>query len=78
MRRQKQEIKKQRLIGRTELLYRVPICWPTLDKRIKQGLFPSPERRFGNGIRGKLMWHESEIEAFIAGTWTARREKVEA
>jgi predicted DNA-binding transcriptional regulator AlpA len=71
----KTELKKPvRLINRTELLYRIPISWPTIDKRIAGGTFPSPRK-----IDNKWMWLESDIEAFMAGTWTApRREKLEA
>jgi predicted DNA-binding transcriptional regulator AlpA len=66
--------KRQRLIDRTEVMYRIPLSWPSLDRRIKEGLFP-PSREFS----GKLMWIESEVDDFIAGTWTApRRAKVEA
>jgi predicted DNA-binding transcriptional regulator AlpA len=65
---------RPRLIDRTEVMYRIPLSWPTLERRIKEGLFP-PYRNISN----KLMWIESEVDAFIAGTWTApRRDKVEA
>jgi predicted DNA-binding transcriptional regulator AlpA len=86
MRRQTETKKPERLINRIELLYklrqgftkdglyRVPISWPTLDKRIARGLFPCPHK-----VGIKWMWNESEVEDFIAGAWTApRREKVEA
>jgi predicted DNA-binding transcriptional regulator AlpA len=64
--------KMSRLINRTELLYRVAIGWPTIDKRIAQGTFP-PGRKVGT----KWLWLESDVEAYIAGTWTAPRVKAE-
>jgi predicted DNA-binding transcriptional regulator AlpA len=65
------EPKMSRLISRTELLYRVAIGWQTIDKRIAGGTFP-PGRKIGT----KWMWLESDVEAYIAGTW--RPAKMEA
>jgi predicted DNA-binding transcriptional regulator AlpA len=60
-----------RLINRIELLYRVPISWPTIDKEMLKGTFPTARK-----VNNKWMWLESDVKAYIAGTW--RREKVGA
>jgi predicted DNA-binding transcriptional regulator AlpA len=62
-----------RLIDRAEIMYRIPVTWPTLQLRMQEGVFPL-YRRFGD----KLLWLESEVDAFIEGTYVPRGDKVEA
>jgi predicted DNA-binding transcriptional regulator AlpA len=50
----------ERLLDRAEVLRRIPVTYVTLWKRMRDGTFPR-SRNFG----GKVVWLESEIEAYI-------------
>jgi prophage regulatory protein len=52
--------KPVRLLDRYEVLRRVPVSYPTLWKRMRDGQFPR-SRNCG----GKIMWVESEVDDWI-------------
>jgi predicted DNA-binding transcriptional regulator AlpA len=49
-----------RLMSRRELLDRVPVSYATIWKLMRSGEFPRSRR-----IGGKVVWVESEVEAWI-------------
>jgi prophage regulatory protein len=56
-----------KLIGRKELLERVPLSYATVWKKMRTGEFPR-----SRDIGGKCAWIESEIDK-----WIAARPKVQ-
>jgi predicted DNA-binding transcriptional regulator AlpA len=57
----KRETEKQRkLIGKSTVLERVPVTYPTIWSLMKKGLFPR-SRILG----GKICWLESEIDQWM-------------
>jgi len=50
-----------RYIGRRELLARVPLSYPSIWKKTRQGEFPKPRV-----LGGRNAWDESAVDAFLA------------
>lgn len=48
-----------------DVVNRVPVHRLTIRRKVLAGTFPAPVR-----VGGRVFWRESEIDAFIAGTWT--------
>jgi prophage regulatory protein len=53
--------KSRKLVGRREVLERVPLTYVTIWKMMQAGTFPRSRE-----IGGKVAWLESEIDAWIA------------
>jgi prophage regulatory protein len=50
-----------RLLDRKELIAKVNLTYPTIWKLMREGLFPHSV-----AIGGKTLWHEHEIDEYIA------------
>jgi predicted DNA-binding transcriptional regulator AlpA len=48
-------------IEKRELLAKIPLSYPTIWKRMREGLFPR-----SRVIGGRTIWLESEIDAWLA------------
>lgn len=54
-----------KLLSKTEMLARVGVSYSSVWNWIVAGTFP-PGRALSDGKRGRIMWVEAEIEAWIA------------
>jgi predicted DNA-binding transcriptional regulator AlpA len=50
-----------RLVGKSEVLARVSLSFPTVWDMIRKGIFPA-----GRIVGGKTMWLESDVDQWIA------------